>query len=66
MDVMARSNEHERLAALVVAEEKALALLDAIEAAGLIAVGRTEREVEKDIYALAESAFGVDCACCRC
>jgi Xaa-Pro aminopeptidase len=60
MDVATLSNEHDRLTALVAAEERALALLDAIEAAGLIAVGRTEREVEKDIYALAESAFGVE------
>jgi len=60
MDVRARSNEDERLAALIAAEDRALALLDAIEAAGLIAAGRTEREVERDIYALAESAFGVE------
>jgi Xaa-Pro dipeptidase len=35
------------------------ALLDAIEEAGLIAPGRTERMVEKDIYALAENTFGL-------
>jgi Xaa-Pro aminopeptidase len=60
MDVRAQSNEDERLAALIAAEDRALALLDAIEAAGLIAAGRTEREVERDIYALAQSAFGVE------
>ncbi len=51
---------HDRLAALIGAEDKALALLDAIEAAGLIAPGRTEREIEKDIYAMAEKDFGVE------
>ena len=48
-----------RLAELQAAEAKAIALLDAIEARGLIAPGRTEREVEKDIRALAEVDFGV-------
>ncbi len=51
---------HDRLAALIAAEDKALALLDAIEAAGLVAPGRTEREIEKDIYAMAEKDFGVE------
>lgn len=50
----------ERLAQLRAAEAKALALLDRIEALGLIAPGRTEREVEQDIYALARDAFGVE------
>jgi Xaa-Pro aminopeptidase len=36
-----------------------MTLLDAIESAGLIAPGRTERDVERDIYALAERSFGV-------
>lgn len=49
-----------RTAGLVEAERKALALLDAIEAAQLIAPARTEREVEQDIYALAERAFGIE------
>jgi Xaa-Pro dipeptidase len=48
-----------RMDALLAAEKKAMALLDAIEAAGLIAPGRTEQAVEKDIYALAEQSFGV-------
>ena len=47
------------LAALVAAERKALALLDAIEAAGLIAAGRTEMEVERDIFTIAARDFGV-------
>lgn len=56
MDVV----EQDRLAALLAAEDRALALLDAIEAAGLVAPGRTEREIEKDIYAMAEKDFGVE------
>jgi len=52
-------NDGERRAALVAAETRALALFDAIEAGGLIAPGRTERQVEDDIAALAERDFGV-------
>ncbi len=51
--------EEVRLAELLAAEKKAEALFDAIEAGGLIAAGRTERAVERDIYALAEQSFGV-------
>lgn len=46
-------------AELIAAERKGLALLDAIEAAGLIAPGRTELEVERDIFTIAERDFGV-------
>lgn len=46
-------------AELLAAERKALALLDAIEAAGLIAPGRTELEVERDIFAIASERFDV-------
>lgn len=49
-----------RRAALIAAEQKALTLFDAIEAAGLIAPGRTEREVQDDIYELALARFGVE------
>jgi Xaa-Pro dipeptidase len=49
----------ETFAALVAAEKRALDLLDAIEAAGLIAPGRTELEVERDIFAIASGDFGV-------
>ncbi|MBN8846793.1 MAG: aminopeptidase P family protein [Sphingomonas sp.] len=49
-----------RRAALVAAEQRALALLDRIETLGLIAPGRTEREVEQDILALAGREFGVE------
>lgn len=46
-------------AALVAAERRALALLDAIEDAGLIAAGRTELDVERDIFTIAARDFGV-------
>jgi Xaa-Pro dipeptidase len=49
----------ERLNALLAAEARGLALLDAIEASGMIAAGRTELDVERDIRALAEQSFGV-------
>lgn len=51
--------EPARLAALIEAEERAFALFDAIEAANLVAPGRTERAVEQDIRALALDDFGV-------
>ncbi len=51
--------EQERLAALTAAEDRALALLAEIERRGLIAAGRTEKAVERDIYALAAGDFGV-------
>ena len=61
MDVpLSPTDERHRLISLVEAESKALSLLDAIEAAGLIAAGRSEREVERDIYALAAEQFGVE------
>lgn len=46
-------------AALIAAEQRALALLDAIESAGIVAAGRTEMEVERDIHAIATRDFGV-------
>ena len=46
-------------AALLAAERKALALLDAIEAADLIQAGRTELEIERAIFAIAARDFGV-------
>jgi len=59
MEQISDTDEVARLAALFDAERKALALLDQIEALGFIAAGRREREVERDIYALAEQGFGV-------
>lgn len=53
-------DERTRLERLVEAEGKALALLDRIEALGFIAPLRTEREIERDIYALAQREFGVE------
>jgi Xaa-Pro dipeptidase len=53
-------DEHARLIRLIEAESRALSLLDAIEVGGLIAAGRTEREVEQDVYRLAAESFGVE------
>ncbi len=53
------SGESDRLAALIAAERRALALLDAIEAAGIIAAGRSELEIERAIFAIAARDFGV-------
>ena len=47
------------LAELLAAERKADALLEAIEAQRLVRPGRSETEVDQDIYALAETGFGV-------
>lgn len=52
--------EAARRAGLVAAEERALALFDAIEAAGLIAPGKTEKELDAEIYELAKRDFGVE------
>ncbi len=51
--------DNSRLAALLTAERKAEALLEAIESQCLVRPGRTETEVDQDIYALAERSFGV-------
>jgi Xaa-Pro aminopeptidase len=51
--------DHERLAALLTAERKADALFAAIEEAGIIAPGRTEKMVDDDVYELAAQRFGV-------
>lgn len=50
----------DRRAALVDAERRASTLFDEIERRELIKPGRTEREVEQDIYALALQQFGVE------
>ncbi|NIJ33329.1 M24 family metallopeptidase [Sphingomonas oligoaromativorans] len=59
-DMPTADEERERHRNLIAAEASALALLDAIEAGGLIAPGRSEREVEQDILRLAEERFGVE------
>ena len=46
-------------ASLIAAEQKAFALFDAIERAGFVAPGRSEREIDADIFTLAERDFGV-------
>lgn len=51
--------QDESFAQLQAAEQRALGLLDAIEAAGIVAPGRSELEVERDIFKIAASAFGV-------
>ncbi len=48
-----------RLAELVKAQDRALALLDAVKDRGLIQPGRSEREIEQDILQIAERDFGV-------
>tara|TARA_R110002051_G_scaffold26962_2_gene65142 strand:+ start:2441 stop:3139 length:699 start_codon:yes stop_codon:yes gene_type:complete len=48
-----------RWARMVDAEERAFALLDAIEAAGIMKPGRTEGEVDRDIEAIAADQFGI-------
>jgi Xaa-Pro dipeptidase len=51
---------NDRRVALIAAEKRAETLLEAIERAGFVRPGRTEREVEEDIYALALQRFGVE------
>ncbi len=48
-----------KFAALMAAERRALALLDAIEKASLIAPGRSELEIERHIFTIAARDFGV-------
>jgi Xaa-Pro dipeptidase len=48
-----------RLAALLATERKAEALFEAIESQHLVRPGRTETEVDRDIFTLAERSFGV-------
>ncbi|HSM95944.1 MAG TPA: M24 family metallopeptidase [Rhizomicrobium sp.] len=47
-------------AGLEAAEMRGNAMFDAIERAGLIRAGRTEKEVEEEIYILAKKDFAVD------
>lgn len=49
-----------RRMALVDAERRAEKLFDEIERQGLIRCGRTEKDVERDIYAIALEQFGVE------
>jgi Xaa-Pro aminopeptidase len=54
------TSERDRWNALIEAEGRGMALLDRIEALGLIQPSRSERDVEQDIYALAAREFGVE------
>ena len=49
----------EPLKELLAAEQRADALLEAIETNGLLRPGRSETEIDKDIYTLAQDSFGV-------
>ncbi|CAM5761679.1 hypothetical protein LMIY3S_00219 [Labrys miyagiensis] len=53
-------DENARAQALMGAERMALKLLDAIEEAGFIKAGRSEREIELDVRALAKEKFGIE------
>jgi len=53
------ATELQRQSELRAAQDKARALFEDIVAAGLIAPGRTESEVERDIFQLAKSKYGV-------
>jgi Xaa-Pro dipeptidase len=53
------SNELQRQNELRAAQDKARALFEDIVAGGLIAPGKTESEVERDIFQLAKSKYGV-------
>lgn len=50
----------DRRAALVAAEKQAATLFDEIERRRLIRAGRTERDIEQEIYAIALEQFGVE------
>jgi len=54
------ANPSDRRAALVAAEARATTLFGEIERRELIKAGRTEREIEQDIYAIALQQFGVE------
>ncbi|MCC6919627.1 MAG: aminopeptidase P family protein [Alphaproteobacteria bacterium] len=56
---MAPDGTQARRAALEAAEAKGNALFDAIEARGLVVPGKTETELDRDIFELARDSFGV-------
>ncbi|MFT3727573.1 MAG: M24 family metallopeptidase [Terricaulis sp.] len=57
---MTSADEPARLARLIAAEERALEMLAAIEAAGFVAPKRSEGDVDRDIATLAARDFGVE------
>jgi Xaa-Pro aminopeptidase len=56
---MKAPSANDRRAALLAAEARGMALFDAIERAGIVVSGRSERDLDAEIYALAERQFGV-------
>src|SRR5690242_12041015 len=60
MSVLSEADEDARRARLIAAEQRALDLLGAIEAAGFVAPGRSEGDVDADIAELAARDFGVE------
>src|ERR1700760_4445112 len=54
------TSEASRRGALGAAEKRAEKLFDEIERRGLLRPGRNEREIEKEIYAIAFDDFGVE------
>src|ERR1700744_4441213 len=50
----------DRREALIAAKKRAETLFDTIENRGLVKPGRTEKEIEQEIYAIALEQFGVD------
>ncbi len=57
---MKQTTAGDRRAALVAAEKRAETLFDEIEKRGLVRAGRTERDIEQEIYAIALEQFGVE------
>lgn len=57
--VYVKAEPEDEAARLIAAERRGLALLAAIEAAGIIRAGRSELEIERDIHSIAARDFGV-------
>jgi Xaa-Pro aminopeptidase len=60
MDRRTVSNDSDIRKGLEAAEARGLAMFDAIERAGIIRAGKTEKEIDSEIYILAKKDFGVD------
>lgn len=54
-----RQDAARTLEGLIAAEQRALSLLDIIESRGIVAPGRSELEIERDIFSIASAQFGV-------
>jgi Xaa-Pro dipeptidase len=55
-----QATPRDRRAALIAAEKRAETLFDEIEQRNLVRAGRTERDIEQEIYAIALEQFGVE------